>query len=87
MKALESFPVEYDTYGDESHEADVIIVGGGMAGMVTALSCQENGLSVILLEQKEFLGGNALAATGTYLLGATTVQEAQGIEDDPDTFY
>lgn len=84
---MESFPVAYDTYEDQSHEADVIVVGGGVAGMITALSCKQNGLSAILLEQKGFLGGNALAATGTYLLGNTTVQKAQGIEDDPEVFY
>ncbi len=87
VSALESFPVDYDTYADATHEADVIIIGGGMAGMISALSCKQNGLSVILLEQKEFLGGNALAATGTYLLGNTSVQAAQGIEDDPEVFY
>lgn len=87
IDVLESLPVHYDTYADKTHEADMIIVGGGMAGMVTALSSVQNGLSVILLEQKEFLGGNALTATGTYLLGNTSVQKAQGIEDDPDTFY
>lgn len=87
VDALESFPVFYDTYADKTHEADVVIIGGGMAGMVTALSSVQNGLSVILIEQKEFLGGNALTATGTYLLGNTTVQKAQGIEDDPETFH
>lgn len=86
VDALESLPVFYDDYADETHEADVVIIGGGMAGMVTALSCVQNGLSTILLEQKEFLGGNALAATGTYLLGNTSVQAAQDIEDDPDVF-
>ena len=39
----------YDTYADNPHEADVIIVGGGVAGMSTALSCVQNDLSVILL--------------------------------------
>lgn len=87
VDALESFPIPYNTYADMTHEADVIIVGGGMAGMSAALSCVQNGLSTILLEQKEFLGGNALTATGTYLLGNTSVQKAQGIEDDPETFY
>lgn len=87
VDALASLPVHYDNYAEKTHDADVIIVGGGVAGMMTALSCVQNGLSVILLEQKEFLGGNALAATGTYLLGGTDVQKAQGIEDDPQTFH
>ncbi|MGN1389857.1 MAG: FAD-dependent oxidoreductase [Bulleidia sp.] len=85
--ALAARPVSYDDYSDDPHEAQVIVVGGGVAGMMTALSCKQNGLSVILLERKEFLGGNGLTATGTYLLGDTTVQQAQGIEDSPELFH
>ncbi len=87
VAALKAQPVHYDTYADMPHDADMLIIGGGMAGMSAALSGVQNGLSVILLEQKEFLGGNALAATGTYLLGNTEVQKAQGIQDDPEVFY
>ena len=38
VDALASFPVHYDNYAEKTHDADVIIVGGGVAGMMTALS-------------------------------------------------
>ena len=36
-----------------TEEADVVVVGGGMAGMVTAASCAENGLKVILISASQ----------------------------------
>ncbi len=48
--------VEYNT------EADLIVVGGGAAGMTAAVTASEQGLSVILLEKSGMLGGNTLAA-------------------------
>lgn len=37
--------------------ADVIVVGGGAAGLSAALSASESGASVILIEQNDALGG------------------------------
>ncbi len=39
---------------------DVIIIGGGIAGLSTALWCDELGLSALLLEKNEELGGQLL---------------------------
>ncbi len=41
-----------------SASADVIVVGGGTAGVLAALSAARNGASVILLERSCALGGN-----------------------------
>ena len=43
----------------KSHElhADVIILGGGMGGCATALACCRNGLSVIMTEETDWIGG------------------------------
>ena len=41
----------------------LIIIGGGAAGMMAALTAAENGISVTLLEKNERLG-KKLAATG-----------------------
>jgi len=47
-------------------EADLIVVGGGAAGMTAAVTASENGASVILLEKSSRLGGNTpAAANGT----------------------
>ena len=52
----ENAPVDYVT------EADLIVVGGGAAGMTAAVTAYENGISVILLEKSGKLGGNTPAA-------------------------
>ena len=41
-------------------EFDVVIIGGGVAGLSTALWCDELGLSALLLEEKAELGGQLL---------------------------
>ena len=43
-------------------EADVLVVGGGPAGLGAALGAAQSGASVVLAERYGFLGGNATAA-------------------------
>ncbi|KAB7651261.1 flavocytochrome c [Sutterella faecalis] len=45
-------------------EADVVIVGGGGAGVSAAVSAARAGAKVILLEKMSFLGGNTVLAGG-----------------------
>src|SRR5438552_2123683 len=42
--------------------AEIIVVGGGLAGMVTALRLLERGCQVTLFESSERMGGKAGAA-------------------------
>ncbi len=43
-------------------EADIIVVGGGAAGMTAAVTASDLGARVVLLEKSGSLGGNTLAA-------------------------
>jgi sarcosine oxidase subunit alpha len=45
------------TYDEIYPTADVCVIGGGPAGMSAALAAAENGLRVILLESRPWLGG------------------------------
>ena len=87
VKALQAVPTSRETYDGKSRESDILIVGGGMAGITAALSAVENGGRVILLEAKDYLGGNSVLSTGTFIFGGTSVQAGLGIQDDPETFY
>ncbi|WP_428770166.1 flavocytochrome c [Treponema sp. HNW] len=46
--------------------ADVVVVGGGGAGLSAAISAAQNGAKVILIEKTPLLGGNTIRAGGPY---------------------
>lgn len=86
VDTLKAKTITVDTYDDEPHDADVIVIGGGLAGLSTAANCVKNGLNVILLEQRGFMGGHSVLAAGTLSLGGTKLQADLGIEDSEEEF-
>ncbi|MDR1619745.1 MAG: FAD-dependent oxidoreductase, partial [Clostridiales bacterium] len=64
---------------------DVVIAGGGMAGLSAAYTAAEAGASVILLEKAAQTGGATATSGGDILAGGSSVQAAQGIEDTVDS--
>ena len=42
------------------HTQDVVVVGGGLSGIIAALSAARCGVKTLLIEKQGFLGGNAL---------------------------
>ncbi len=73
------------TYEDITTE--VLVIGGGGAGLSAAIAASENGAEVTLIEKLAFVGGNTNYATGGLNAAETLEQEALGIEDSIDTFY
>ena len=67
-------------------KTDVLIIGGGIAGLVMAYECLEQGKTVCLLDRKkqEHLGGLAKLAFGGMALVDTPVQRRSGIKDSPE---
>ncbi len=53
--------------GDDIEKTtDVLVIGGGGAGLSAAVTAAENGAQVILVEKAEMLGGNTVRAGGAY---------------------
>ena len=57
-------------------EADIIVVGGGAAGMTAAITAHDLGASVILLEKSSVLGGNTVCAANGINAADSAVQLA-----------
>jgi len=64
---------------------DVVVVGGGLAGHVAALTAAEAGASVCLLEKEPRLGGSTAMSGGFFAFAGTDEQGARGIEDSDAT--
>ena len=77
LRAAEKPPLE--TYSDT--ETDVVIVGGGGAGMMAAIELTKAGKEVILLEKQGILGGNTLLASASFKSAETVSQKEAGIEN------
>lgn len=67
--------------------ADVVVIGGGAAGISAAIEAAERGARVILLEKMSYLGGNTLRATGGINGAETAAQGAAGIVDTREEFF
>ena len=60
---------------------DVVVIGAGLAGHVSALSAAEAGASVCLLEKGAEYGGSSTRAGGGLVFAGTDLQRAAGIMD------
>ena len=70
----------------QSLQSDVLVVGGGLAGIVTALELLRAGQSVTLVDRDtpERFGGLALWAFGGMALVGTPLQAKMKIPDTPE---
>ena len=66
VSALRNVPVEKLPGETIEKTADVVVVGGGGAGITAAVSVADQGKSVILIEKTAALGGNTLASGGVW---------------------
>jgi len=66
------------------HEADVVVIGGGTAGLPAAIRLRENGQKTTVLEWRPQCGGSLGMIVGAVAFAGTDEQKAAGIEDSPD---
>lgn len=62
---------------------DVIVIGGGGAGLAAAIAARGAGRSVLLLEKNPALGGSTAWSIGSISAAATPHQWRAGIQDCP----
>ncbi len=62
---------------------DVVVAGGGAAGLVAALAAADAGASVLLVERDATLAGTTAMSTGLIPAAGTPEQGAAGIADSP----
>ena len=85
-------PVSSSLAGNRQAEAtmrdaryDVIVVGGGSAGVAAAVGAANTGAKVLLVEAYGFLGGAAtlsqvLALCGFFLSGCNSIRDLAGLQ-------
>ena len=68
-------------------KCDVLVIGGGGAGLAAAIEAKAQGASVILIEKNPELGGTTAWSIGSFTATGTPQQKAAGIEDNPDAHF
>jgi predicted oxidoreductase len=68
-------------------DSDVIVIGGGGAGLTAAIMAAENGADVLLFESEGSLGGSTKLSSGIFSTAGTSVQSALGIHDTAELLY
>lgn len=81
--ALRAVPVEKEL-STETIEmtTDVVVVGGGAAGMAATVRLEQLGKNVILLEKASFLGGAISVSGGNQVVMGSKLQAEAGVTDD-----
>lgn len=60
------------TFPSEHLHADLLVAGGGLAGLCAALAAARDGLQVVLIQDRPVLGGNASSEVRLWANGATS---------------
>ncbi len=69
-----------------TYEADVIIIGGGGAGLAAACEAVDKKLSVYVLEKEPILGGSTIICGGQMSFAGTPEQKERNINDSIELY-
>ncbi|WP_119167927.1 sarcosine oxidase subunit alpha family protein [Algihabitans albus] len=75
-----------DSYDKTFAHADLLVVGGGPAGLMAALTAARTGARVVLAEQEPLLGGWLLSSAGLEIEGQPALDWVAAAEAELQTF-
>jgi fumarate reductase flavoprotein subunit len=67
---------------EETIDTDLVIIGGGGAGMTACIRAEELGLNVVLVEKMSFMGGAISVSGGNQVVMGSQLQIDAGVTDD-----
>ncbi|MBS4462808.1 flavocytochrome c [Aerococcaceae bacterium zg-B36] len=75
--------VETETVSEElqDQETEVLVIGGGGAGLAAAISAHQNGAKVIVIEKMPRLGGNTIISGSAYNAADSSRQQLMEMTD------
>ena len=71
----------------ETLSCDVVVVGGGGAGLAAAIEARDQGARVVLIEKNTALGGSTAWSIGSVTSSGTRYQKKRGIVDSPEAHW
>ncbi len=67
---------------NETLSTDVVVIGGGVAGLASAITARENGAEVVLVEKLDRVGGSSVESGGIFYATGSPVNK--DLDDDVD---
>ena len=68
-----SMNIQKSPFRTIEHRVDLCVVGGGMTGLCAAVAAARRGASVVLMQDRPALGGNASSEIGVHIIGADRI--------------
>ncbi len=78
---LRNLPEKWDI------EVDLVSIGSGIGGLSAAITAHEQGLSTIVLERSDQVGGVTALSMGEVWVAGNHLADELGIEDSPDSGF